>query len=380
MAGAVKRLAALLLAIASTALPVAARMPGDGDVRIKDLGRLAGWRDNALSGYGIVTGLAGTGDTARNQATRQSLASILQNFDVKITPDQIASRNAAVVMVTASLPPYARKGATIDVTVTSMGDARSLLGGTLLLAPLKGADGRVYGLAQGAVSIGGYRYDMNGNVVQKNHPTTGTIPAGATVEVLVDADILTPQKRMNFVLNSPDHTTASRIAAAINEGFGMTLARAVSAAEVELTPSEAQLRDIVSLMTRLERLSVQPDQQARVVINERTGVIVSGGDARISRVSISHGELKVSITTENFVSQPSGLVLGRSDGIRTEGYANSKVEVTEDGGKGFVADGHNTVTELVSALSRMKVSTRDMIAILQAIKGAGALHAELLIQ
>ena len=380
MAGPVRFAAtiACALAVLAWAWPAHARV--DGEVRIKDLGRLAGWRDNALSGYGIVTGLAGTGDTARSQATRQSLASVMQSFDVKISPDQIASRNAAVVMITASLPPYARRGSTIDITVTSMGDARSLLGGTLLLAPLKGADGRVYALAQGAVSIGGYRYDMNGNVVQKNHPTTGSVPAGATVEVAVDAEILTPQKRMNFVLNSPDHTTANRVASAINAAFGAGAARALSAAEVEVVPSDAQLRDVVAFITRMEHLGVEPDQQARVVINERTGVIVSGGDVRISRVSISHGELKVAITTENAISQPAGLVIGRASGMRTEAYANSKVEVSEESGGGFVAPGHNTVTDLVSALSRMKVSTRDMISILQAIKGAGALHAELLIQ
>jgi flagellar P-ring protein precursor FlgI len=356
------------------------RPQDDGDVRLKDLGRLDGWRDNALSGYGVVTGLAGTGDSARNQATRQSLASIMQNFDVKITSDQIASRNAAVVMITATLPPYARRGSTIDVTVTSMGDARSLLGGTLVLAPLKGPDGRIYALAQGAISVGGYRYDMNGNVVQKNHPTTGRIPDGAAIEVAVSADIVSPQHRMTFLLKEADYTTANRVTAAINSSFGTGVARAVSAAEVELSPSTEQLRDMVAFMTRLEQLDVAPDQQARVVINERTGVIVTGGDVRISKVSISHGELKVSITTENNVSQPSDLVLGRTPGIRTELYANSKVEVSEQSGQGFVEAKHNTVTELVAALSRMKVSTRDVISILQAIKGAGALHADLLIQ
>ena len=351
-----------------------------GDVRLKDLGRLDGWRDNALSGYGIVTGLAGTGDSARSQATRQSLASILQNFDVKIPPEQIASRNAAVVMLSAALPPSVRRGAKLDVTITSMGDARSLLGGTLVMAPLKGADGQVYALAQGPVTIGGYRYDMNGNLVQKNHPTTGTIPSGATVEVPVNADVVLPGNKMVFVLNHPDHTTASRISTTINQAFGAGAAKALSAAEVQLSPSTAQLADLVSFITRMELLSVVPDQQARVVINERTGVIVSGGDVRISKVSISHGELKVAITTENQVSQPADLILGRNQGVRTEVYSNTRVEVTEESKGGFVEARHNTVTELVAALSRMKVSTRDMISILQAIKGAGALHAELVIQ
>ena len=154
-----------------------AREASPEGVRIKDLGRLAGWRDNAIVGYGLVTGLAGTGDSPRNQATRQSIANLLQNFDLKLTPEQIASRNVAAVMVTASLPPFARRGDPLDVTVTSMGDARSLLGGSLLMAPLKGPDGRVYALAQGPISVGGYKYDLNGNVVQKNHPTVGVVPS-----------------------------------------------------------------------------------------------------------------------------------------------------------------------------------------------------------
>lgn len=352
----------------------------DDEVRLKDLGRLDGWRENALSGYGLVTGLAGTGDSPRNQATRQSIAAVLQNFDVKIAPELVSSRNSAAVLITATLPPQARRGATLDVTVTSLGDARSLLGGSLLLAPLKGPDGRIYALAQGPISVGGYKYDMNGNVVQKNHPTVGMVPAGALVESPVSASVLSAQERLTFVLAQPDYTTANRIAAAVNEGLGVGSARALSAGEVELRPTPQQLADLVDFVSRLEGLRVAPDRQARVVINERTGVIVSGGDVRISKVSVAYGELKVSITTENAVSQPTGVLLDRSEGVRTELYANSRVEVAEQPGGGFVAATHNTVTDLVAALSRMKVSTRDVISILQAIKGAGALHAELVIQ
>lgn len=365
---------------ALAATPATPTATDDPLVRLKDLGRMSGWRDNALTGYGVVSGLAGTGDSPRNQATRQSIASMLQNFDVKITPDQVASRNAAAVMITATLPPYARRGDTLDITVTSLGDARSLVGGSLLLAPLKGPDGRIYALAQGAISVGGYKYDLNGNVVQKNHPTVGNVPAGATVELPVAADLLTPQHRMTFSLARPDHTTAQRAAEAINAALGPGTAFATSAADIDLKPSDAQLRNVVGFVTAIESVTVAPDRQARVVINERTGVIVSGGDVRISRVAISFGELRVAITTENSVSQPDRVVLMRSQGVRSLPYSNTRVDVTEERGEGHVAARHNTVADLVAALSRMKTPTRDVISILQAVKGAGALHAELIIQ
>lgn len=352
--------------------------PGDG-VRIKDLGKLNGWRENAVVGYGLVTGLAGTGDSPRTQATRQSIANLLQGFGLTLTPEQVSSRNVAAVMITAALPPFARRGDTLDVTVTSMGDARSLLGGALLLAPLKGPDGRVYALAQGSISVGGYKYDLNGNVVQKNHPTVGTIPSGASVEVKVSADVVDRDNKLVFVLTRPDYTTAHRIAAAINRTLGGGLARASTAADVEIQMTPAQGEDLVAFVTSLENLSVEPDRRARVVINERTGVVVSGGDVRISRVSISHGDLKVSILTDNSVSQPT--VIGTAGlGVRTELISNSRIEVLESDKGNFIAPTHNSVSDLVQALSKLKTSTRDIISILHAVKAAGALHADLIIQ
>lgn len=366
-----------IVLMAGTAAAQAA-LATDG-VRIKDLGKLGGWRDNALVGYGLVTGLAGTGDSPRNQATRQSIANLLQNFDVRLSPDQVTSRNVAAVMVTASLPPFARRGDTIDVTVTSMGDARSLLGGSLLLAPLKGPDGRVYALAQGPISVGGYKYDLNGNVVQKNHPTVGVAPSGATVEIAVSADVVDRDRKLTFVLARPDYTTANRVAEAINQKMGGNVARARTAADVEIVPAGAQAQDLVAFMTAVENVAVEPDRRARVVINERTGVVVSGGDVRISKVSISQGDLKVSIVTDNTVSQPL-LVRQVGPGVRTELVSNSRVDVQEVDQGQFVAPTHNTVSDLVQALSRIKTSTRDIISILQAVKAAGALHADLIIQ
>ncbi|MGZ3182506.1 MAG: flagellar basal body P-ring protein FlgI [Telluria sp.] len=349
-------------------------------VRLKDIGKFAGWRDNALVGYGLVTGLAGTGDSPGNKTTRQSIANVLSQFDVAVQPADVLSRNAAAVMVTARLPAVARVGDTLDVTVTSLGDARSLAGGNLLLAPLKGPDGKVYALAQGALFVGGYKYDLNGNVAQKNHPTVGAIPAGATVETPVQAHVLRPDQTLTFTLAEADYTTASRIAAAINTAFGQPLARAEDAEGVTIAVPEAERAHLVDFVTRIEKLGVEPDGRARVVVDERTGTVVSGGDVRIARVVISHGDLKLAIVTDNTVSQP--LVIGRADGgaVRTEVVANSRIKAGERDETGFVSASNNTVADLIQALTRIKTPTRDIISILRAVKAAGALHADLVIQ
>jgi flagellar P-ring protein precursor FlgI len=368
-------LAALGLALAIAVPAVRAET-----IRIKDLGRFSGWRENALVGYGLVTGLAGTGDSPGSKTTRQSIANLLSRFDFAIPPDQVQSRNVAIAIVTATLPAFARAGDTLDVTVTSLGDARSLVGGTLLLAPLKGPDQRVYALAQGAVTVGGYKYDMNGNVVQKNHPTVGSVPGGATVEVGVTAQMMGASDRVTFVLGDADYTTASRVAASINAALGAETAFASDAAGVEIQVPEAQRERLAAFLTAVENVTIEPDRRAKVVINERTGTVVSGGDVRISRVAISHGDLKVSIVTERSVSQPTlvGSVAGR--GVRTQVIANSRVSAEEKEETGYVAPTNNTVAELVQSLTRLKTNTRDIISILRAIKAAGALHAELVVQ
>ncbi|MDN8618008.1 flagellar basal body P-ring protein FlgI [Variovorax ginsengisoli] len=362
---------ALLLCIA---LPVSSA----DAMRVKDLGKVKGWRENALYGTGIVTGLAGTGDSPVNRTTRQSLANVLSQFNLTVAPEQVQSRNVAVVMVSASLPTFAREGDTLDLTVSSAGDARSLVGGTLLLTSLKAANGRVYALAQGPLSVGGYRYDANGNVVQKNHPTTGSIPNGATVEVGVSAQMVDAQESVTFVLAEPDYTTANRVAAAINRQLGAPLAKAKDASGIQIAVPPAQRDDLVGLLTRIENVMVEPDRRARVVINERTGTVVSGGDVRISNVAISHGGIKIAISTENTASQPYG-VWGGGPGIRTEIVTNTRIDVEEQAGTGFVT-GSRTVSDLVQSLSRLKTSTRDVISILRAVKAAGALHGELVVQ
>lgn len=347
--------------------------------RLKDIGKFAGWRENALAGYGLVTGLAGSGDSTNNKATRQSIANVLAQFDVAVQPEDVLSRNTAAVMVTAKLPPTARAGDTLDVTVTSIGDARSLAGGNLLIAPLKGPNGKVYALAQGALSVGGYKYDANGSVAQKNHPTVGSIPAGATVEVPVKANLLTPENTLVFTLAEADFTTASRIAAAINTALGQQLAKPQDAEGVEIQVPEANRDRLVDFVTRIERLSVEPDNRARVVVDERTGTVVSGGDVRIAKVVISHGDLKISIVTDNSVSQPT-LVRQTGNDVRTEVVSNSRIGVTEKEETGYVSASSNTVADLIRALTRIKTNTRDIISILRAVKASGALRADLIIQ
>lgn len=371
-------LAAALLGGAAHAQAAVAAADVDA-IRIKDLGKMAGWRENALTGYGLVTGLAGTGDSSRNKATRQSIANMLSRFDLTIVADDVQSRNVAAVMVTASLSPFARAGDALDVTITSIGDARSLVGGALMLAPLKAANGQTYALAQGALSVGGYKYDMNGNVVQKNHPTVASIPGGATVEQGVVNDVTDGGKTVTFVLADPDYTTASRVASAINQKLGMQLAVAQDASGIEISIPDGRRARLADFLTTLENVTVEPDRRAKVVINERTGTVVSGGDVRISKVAVSQGDLKVTIMTDNSVAQP--LQLSRYGAVqRGATLPNSQVEVSEGGETGFVAATNNTVADLVQALTRSKTNTRDIISILRAVKAAGALHAELIVQ
>ena len=303
---------------------------------------------------------------------------MLSQFNLTIAPEQIQSRNVAVVMVSASLPTFAREGDTLDLTVSSSGDARSLVGGTLLMTPLRGANGRIYALGQGSLSVGGYRYDANGNVVQKNHPTTGSIPNGATVEVGVTAEMLDARQSVTFVLSEPDYTTANRVAQAVNKQLGKPLANAKDASGIEIAVPEAERGNLVALLTRIENVTVEPDRRARVIVNERTGTVVSGGDVRISKVAISHGGIKIAISTENTASQPFDVWGGGPD-IRTAIVSNTRIDVEEQNSAGFVTGSH-TVADLVQSLARLKTSTRDVISILRAVKAAGALHGELIVQ
>jgi flagellar P-ring protein precursor FlgI len=349
-------------------------------VRLKDLGRIDGVRDNMVVGYGLVTGLAGTGDSSRSQATLQSIVNALQSFGVNVTMSQLSTRNVAGVMVVATLPAYARPGDKLDVNVSSVGDARSLSGGTLLMMPLYGPDKSVYALAQGPLAVGGYKYELNGNSVQRNHPTAGTISEGATVEKNVAARIIKDENRIDVLLSDPDYTTASRVAEAVNANFQNQVARAVDAGRVAVNIPTSDRDRIVDFVARVENTIVQPDQRARVVVNERTGTVVSGGDVRISAVTVAHGNLRVSIVTDYLVSQPNGVYANPGSQISTQVVPQTRVDANEENVNVVSLPPDTRVAELVEALNKIKTNTRDVIAVLQSIKAAGALHAELILQ
>jgi flagellar P-ring protein precursor FlgI len=349
-------------------------------VRLKDLGRIDGVRDNMIVGYGLVTGLAGTGDSSRSQATLQSIVNALQSFGVNVTIGQLSTRNVAGVMVVATLPAYARPGDKLDVNVSSIGDARSLAGGTLLMMPLYGPDKAAYALAQGPLAVGGYKYELNGNSVQRNHPTAGTISEGATVEKNVAARIIKDDHRVDVLLSDPDYTTASRVAEAVNANLQAPVARAIDAGRVAIDVPAPDLERLVDFVARVENTIVQPDQRARVVVNERTGTVVSGGSVRISAVTVTHGNLRVSIVTDYLVSQPEGVLVRPSSQISTQVVPQTRLDVNEDSVNVVSLPSDTRVAELVEALNKIKTNTRDVISVLQSIKAAGALHAELILQ
>jgi flagellar P-ring protein FlgI len=351
----------------------------ENGARIKDIARVQGNRAHALVGYGIVSGLAGTGDSPTNRATKQTLSNLLAQFDLTLPPEAISSRNVAVVLVNANLPNFVRQGDSIDVTVTSMGDARSLAGGNLLLTPLRAPNNRAYVLAQGALTVGGYRYEANGSLGEKNHPTVATIPGGGLVEVAAPAPDLAPSDLFEVSLIEPDYTNAARVADAINSvlGAGTALARDPDAVSVKVP--QAYRTRFVDLMRVIESIEIEPDFRARVVVNERTGTVVSGINVRIAATAISYGDLRISIVTENSVSQPT-LLRNPTDAIRTEQIANSRIDLQEGDGATLVTQPGGTIADLVQALGRLRISGRDVVSVLKALKAAGALHAELVVQ
>ena len=369
----------LILTLGLVALgPAWAQSPGDG-IRIRELARLAGAKENSLIGYGLVTGLARTGDSPRSEATLQSIRNTLLRYGVNVPLDMVRSRNAAGVMVTTTLPAYAQPGDKLDVNVTSIGDARSLVGGTLLLTHLIGADQQVYALSQGPVSVGGFSYDLNGNLVQKNHPTAASIPDGATVERNVPTQMVDGRGVVRYVLHEPSFATASRVASSINALGAGVFAKALDAAVVEVSLPPGSQDNVVAYLTQIEDARVTPVFPSRVVVNERTGTVVSGGNVQISPVSITHGDLNVSIRTEFLVSQPS-FVFRTGPGVRSVVVPDTTIDVDEEEPIELDLPNGSTVGELVSALNKVKATSRDVITILQGIKRAGALHAELIIQ
>ncbi|MCJ2186995.1 flagellar basal body P-ring protein FlgI [Novosphingobium beihaiensis] len=348
------------------------------EVPLKALGHFDGWRDNSLIGYGLVTGLAGTGDSPRNEVTKQALRNVLSRLGSTVSDDQINSRNVAVVIVTGTLPASANAGDHIDVNVTSIGDARSLAGGTLLMTPLMAADQNTYALAQGPITVGGYAFEANYNREQRNYPNSATLADGATVERTVDARIAVKEGEISFLLRDASFTNANRIAERINQVFGGGAAHVENADRVNIRVggSEATLPQMAA---RIENLTVFPETSPRVVINERTGTVVAGGNVRLSSVVISQGDVKVSIKTENAASQPN-FVYGFASDVQSLIVSNTKVEVDDGRNNVAMSFPNSTVADLVRSLAKAGIDTRRIISILQAIKASGALYADIIVQ
>lgn len=370
--------ARLIAALLVGLFPLAAGA-ADVGVRLKDIARIQGVRDNALTGYGIVIGLSGSGDSAKNRVTVQSVANTLSHYGVNVGPDDLSTRNVAAVMVTATLPAFAESGQKLDVEVSSLGDARSLTGGMLLLTPLDGPDGKLYALAQGSVSVGGYVVESFGSLAQKNHPTVGRVPDGATVERAAPLGLVGDAGGLAVVLTQPDFTTAEHVAESLNRNLAGVTAVAQDAGKIALrfaTPPA----DLVRTIAQIESVPVLPDQVARVVVNERTGSVVAGGDVRIGAVSITQGDLRIEVQTDYLVSQPEGGYIRPSANIATAVVPQSTIKVDEPPARSVSMPSGTTVTDLVAALHSIHITTQGVIGILQSIKAAGALRGELVIQ
>jgi flagellar P-ring protein precursor FlgI len=340
--------------------------------RIKDLANIEGVRQNQLIGYGLVVGLNGTGDTLNNiPFTRQSLQAMLERLGVNIRGQQLRTGNVAAVMVTANLPPFGTQGTRIDVTVSALGDSKSLQGGTLLVTPLLGADGNVYAVAQGSLAIAGFQAEGEAAKITRGVPTVGRIANGAIIEREIEFQ-LNRMDKVRLALRNADFTTAKRIAAAINDFMGSATAEPLDQSTVQITLPGKSDANMVALLTEIEQLQIEPDLVAKVVIDERSGVIVLGRDVRVSTVAVAQGNLTVTIAEAPQVSQPAPFSFGE-----TVVVPRTKIGVQEDGRKLAVVREGVSLQQLVDGLNALGIGPRDLIAILQAIKAAGAIQADI---
>lgn len=345
-------------------------------IRIKDLVEFDGVRGNDLVGYGLVVGLNGTGDGIRNAPfTEEIMSNLLERLGVNITGEQFRPKNVAAVFVTAELPAFSRAGSQIDVTVSAIGDAKSLLGGTLIMTPLNAADGQIYAVAQGTVIAGGASAEGEAASVVQGVPTAGVIPAGARVEREIAFDF-TSMTTLRLALRTPDFTTAARIETAVNRAFGRNVAVMLDAGTVQLDIGATRARSPAHAIGQLENIEVEPQRKARVVVDQRSGTIVLGEDVRISRVAVSQGNLTLRVTETPAVVQPNPFAEGQ-----TVVVPRSTAAIEEDPGTGLaeVSDG-TSLSEVIAGLNALGVSPRDMIDILKSIKAAGALHAEFVVR
>lgn len=359
-----RRILAAFLALSSVVLA------GPGAVRLKELVSLEGVRDNQLMGYGLVVGLAGTGDRRQTIFSAQSLTNLLERMGLTVSPTAIQVKNTAAVMVTATLPPYSQPGSHIDVTTAALGDAASLQGGVLLMTGLKGADGQVYAVAQGPLVLGGFVAGQAASTQTVNHPTVGRIPNGAIVEQ--GAPNVNLGSQVHLQLQHADFTTAARVAEVLNKRFGR-VAHADNAALVTLALPPEYQKNPIEFISEVERLTIEPDRGATIVVNERTGTIIIGKDVQIAPVAIMQGNLTVEIQTTFNVSQPNAL----SSGGTTQVTPQTSVVVKQEPSRNVLLKQGATVEELVRALTAIGSTPRDIISILQSLKSAGAIDADL---
>ena len=344
-----------------------------GGTRLKDLVSIEGVRDNQLVGYGLVVGLNGSGDKTQTVFSPQSLTNLLARMGVQVNPTAILVKNTAAVLVTADLPPFAQPGTRIDISVAAIGDSTNLRGGILILTPMKGPDGQVYAVAQGSVVTGGFVAGRGGSSQTVNHPTAGRVPGGAIVEKL--APSIAPGGRIKLQLREADFTTAARISNAINQKFGgdgAEPAHAENSALITVDTPAVYKSNVIEFLGEVENITVEEDRRARIVVNERTGTIAMGKDVRIAPVAILHGTLTVEIQTSMITSQPEPLSSGQTT-VTPQTTVTSK----EEKARNIVLKQGASVEELVRALTAIGSTARDIIAILQSLKAAGALQAEL---
>jgi flagellar P-ring protein precursor FlgI len=366
------RVAALAVLGLSLAVPPAS---ADTTVRLRDVASLQGTAPVPLIGYGLVVGLNKTGDRRQTVFSAQTLANMLERFGVLVPGEQIKIENVAAVLVTAELPAFSRRGSRLDITASSIGDARSLQGGTLLPTPLRGTDGTIYALAQGPLTLGGFGGGKGGNSVQVNHLTVGRVPAGGIIQAELAGAVPAVGESILLTLGTPDFTTATRVADAINAEMGPGAASALDAASVQVTVPANYRGALPNLMARIEPLPVTMGGLARIVINERTGTVVVGNEVRLGRAAVAHGNLSVRISTKYNVSQPNPF----SPQGETVVVPDEKVDVTEAEAKLVTLEEGASLDAVVRALNALGATPRDVIAILQAMKAAGALTAELVI-
>ncbi|CTQ33638.1 flagellar basal body P-ring protein FlgI [Jannaschia rubra] len=361
----------IALALAGIAMSASAQT-----IRIKDLVEFDGVRGNDLVGYGLVVGLNGTGDGLRNAPfTEEIMSNILERLGVNVTGEQFRPRNVAAVIVTAALPPFSRSGARIDVTVSAIGDANSLLGGTLVMTPLTAADGEIYAVAQGTIIAGGVSATGDAATVVEGVPTSGVVPAGARVEREVDFDF-SSMTQIRLALRDPDFTTASRVEGAINREIGSGVARMLDAGTVLLDISRTGTSSPAHALSAIENVTITPEQRARVVVDQASGTIVMGSNVRISEVAVSQNNLTLRIEEAPLVVQPNPFTEGQTVVVPRTGVA-----LQEDAGPGLaLVQGGTTLSDVIAGLNALGVSARDMIDILKSIKAAGALHAEFVVR